>query len=90
MIAPDLAPLARPITSLHEDPQNARKHDKRNLEAIAKSLAEFGQRKPIVALHDGTVIAGNGTLAAARSLGWQEIAVATFEDEAKAGARGRG
>lgn len=84
MIAPDLAPLARPIASLHEDPQNARKHDKRNLEAIATSLAEFGQRKPIVALHDGTVIAGNGTLAAARSLGWQEIAVATFEDEAKA------
>ena len=36
MIAPDLLPLARPIASLREDPQNARKHDKRNLAAIAK------------------------------------------------------
>ena len=84
MIAPDLLPLARPIASLREDPQNARKHDKRNLAAIAASLSEFGQRKPVVALQDGTVIAGNGTLAAAKSLGWTEIAVATFEDEAKA------
>ncbi|MCE9636098.1 MAG: site-specific DNA-methyltransferase [Planctomycetes bacterium] len=84
MIAPDLLPLARPIASLREDPHNARKHDKRNLAAIAASLSEFGQRKPIVALADGTVIAGNGTLAAAKSLGWTEIAVATFEDEEKA------
>lgn len=84
MIAPDLLPLARPIASLREDPQNARKHDKRNLDAIAKSLSEFGQRKPVVALADGTVVAGNGTLAAARSLGWSDIAVATFEDEQKA------
>jgi DNA modification methylase len=84
MIAPDLRPLARPIASLREDPQNARRHDKRNLAAIAASLQEFGQRKPVVALADGTVIAGNGTLAAAKSLGWTEIAVATFEDEAKA------
>ncbi len=84
MIAPDLLPLARSIASLREDPQNARKHDKRNLDAIAKSLSEFGQRKPVVALADGTVIAGNGTLAAARSLGWTDIAVATFEDEEKA------
>jgi DNA modification methylase len=84
VIAPDLLPLARPIASLREDPQNARKHDKRNLDAIAKSLSEFGQRKPVVALADGTVVAGNGTLAAARSLGWSDIAVATFEDEQKA------
>jgi len=84
VIAPDLLPLARPIGSLREDPRNARRHDKRNLEAIGKSLSEFGQRKPLVALADGTVIAGNGTLAAARALGWTEVAVATFEDEAKA------
>jgi DNA modification methylase len=84
VIAPDLRALSRPIASLREDPKNARKHDKRNLAAIAKSLSEFGQRKPIVALADGTVIAGNCTLAAARALGWTELAVATFEDEAKA------
>lgn len=84
MIAPDLSAMVRPIDSVREDPCNARTHDDRNVAAIAESLAAFGQRKPIIALPDGTVIAGNGTLRAARMLGWDEIAVATFEDEAKA------
>ena len=56
------------------DPQNARVHNEANLKAIANSLKEFGQRKPIV-LYKGTVIAGNGTLEAAASLGWKEITV---------------
>jgi len=62
------------IDSLTLDPQNARKHSKRNLDAIVASLDKFGQRKPIV-VHNGTVIAGNGTLEAAKLLGWTEIAV---------------
>ena len=49
------------IESLELDPNNARKHSKRNLDAIAASLEKFGQRKPIV-IHNGVVIAGNGTL----------------------------
>lgn len=63
------------IDSLDLDPRNARKHDAKNLKAIADSLEQFGQRKPIV-VWGKTVVAGNGTLAAARSLGWSEIAVA--------------
>ena len=62
------------IESLKLDPNNARKHSKRNLDAIAASLNKFGQRKPIV-VHNGVVIAGNGTLEAAKSLGWEEIAI---------------
>lgn len=84
MIAPDLLHLARPIASLREDPRNARRHGDRNLKAIAASLVEFQQQKPVIALADGTVIAGNGTLRAALSLGWTELAVVTFQDEAKA------
>jgi DNA modification methylase len=60
------------IDELDLDPQNARKHDDKNLKAIADSLRQFGQRKPIV-LHGKTVVAGNGTLVAARSLGWTHI-----------------
>jgi len=63
-----------PITSLTLDPQNARKHNKRNLEAIAGSLNTFGQRRPLV-VWDGIVIAGNGTLEAAKSLGWDKIEI---------------
>jgi len=62
------------IENLNLDPNNARKHSKRNLDAIAASLNKFGQRKPIV-VHNGVVIAGNGTLEAARSLGWKEIEI---------------
>lgn len=74
MISPALAPLVRPIEGLHEDPHNARLHNEESTAAVARSLERFGQQKPIVVAHDGTVIAGNGTLRAAISLGWTEIA----------------
>jgi DNA modification methylase len=61
------------IEQLKLDPNNARKHDNANLEAIAGSLTQFGQRKPIVIAQDNTIVAGNGTLTAAKSLGWTEI-----------------
>jgi ParB family transcriptional regulator, chromosome partitioning protein len=61
------------VSALKADPNNARKHDNANLEAIAGSLEQFGQRKPIVVTKDNVVVAGNGTLAAAISIGWKEI-----------------
>ena len=68
------------IESLALDPQNARTHSKRNLDAISASLNKFGQRKPIV-VHNGVVIAGNGTLEAAKLLGWKEISISKCPDE---------
>jgi DNA modification methylase len=64
------------INSLTPDPANARKHDGKNLQAIAHSLEKFGQRKPICVTPDSIVVAGNGTLEAAKSLGWTEIVIA--------------
>jgi ParB-like chromosome segregation protein Spo0J len=64
------------VSQLVFDPTNARKHDKKNLDAIKGSLDLFGQRKPIVVTPDNVVVAGNGTLEAAKSLGWTEIEVA--------------
>ena len=69
-----------PIAELSLDPKNARKHSDKNLKAIAASLQRFGQRKPIV-VHRGIVIAGNGTVQAAKSLGWTKIEVAEVPDE---------
>lgn len=63
------------IIDLTPDPNNARAHDQKNLEAIAGSLREFGQRKPIVITQDNIIAAGNGTVEAAKSLGWTEIQV---------------
>jgi len=68
------------IDDLELDPNNARRHSKKNLDAIAGSLREFGQRKPIVVWRN-RVVAGNGTLVAARSLGWREISVARCPDD---------
>lgn len=78
MIVDDLAALAAPIDKLDLLPGNPRRGD---VDAVAKSLAAFGQRKPIVARRDGTVIAGNHTLQAARQLGWPKIAVVWVDDD---------
>jgi len=63
------------IAELTPDPQNARQHDDKNLKAIQGSLKEFGQRKPIVITEAGTIVAGNGTVEAAKRLGWLDIEV---------------
>jgi hypothetical protein len=81
-IAANLIPLATPLDQLHTMPGNPRRGD---VEAVARSLERFGQLKPIVARADGTVIAGNHTLMAARQLGWPELAVVrTDHDDATA------
>ena len=76
LVMTDLRVETVPIELLKFDPTNARKHDGKNLEAIAGSLKLFGQRKPIVVTPDNIVVAGNGTLEAAKSLGWTEISIA--------------
>lgn len=80
MIANDLLPLSHPVGILRLMPGNPRKGD---IDAVMKSYKQFGQRKPIVATRDGTVIAGNHQLLAARKLGWQKIAVVFVDDDDK-------
>ncbi len=67
------------IDSISPDPANARLHSARNIEQIKSSLRRFGQQKPIVVDAANVVRAGNGTLAAARALGWATIAVVRSE-----------
>lgn len=82
-----LEPLLIKVDEVSEDPKNARLHNERNLESIRASLEKFGQMKPIV-VRDGIAVAGNGTLAAARTLGWSHLAAVDAsmltEDEARA------
>jgi ParB-like chromosome segregation protein Spo0J len=76
------------LEELTADPENARLHSRRNLDAIKASLSQFGQTRPLVVTEDGLVIAGNGTMAAAEELGWEVIEVTRVPfrnpDEAKA------
>ncbi len=50
-------------------------HGDRNMEAIRDSLRAYGQLKPVVVrAQTRVVVAGNGTMRAARELGWQRVA----------------
>lgn len=63
-----------PLTAIHEDPANARKHDEANLSAIRGSLSEpWGQVEPLVVQKStGRIIGGNGRYRAMKALGWTE------------------
>ncbi len=81
----DLRPLAVPIGEVLLDPKNAREHSNANLQAIARSLQEFGQVKPIIVNgHNNQIEAGNGTYLAAQTLGWTHIAILRVEHDAAA------
>jgi hypothetical protein len=85
-IHPQLLQLAVPVGELTPDPRNARLHGERNLEEVARSYAQHGQRKAIVVQRvadDGTpmvVRAGNGQLEAAKRLGWTHIAALVVDE----------
>jgi DNA modification methylase len=79
VIADDLATLATSVDDLELLDGNPRRGD---IDAVARSLDRFGQRKPIVVRRsDRQVVAGNHTLQAARQLGWSEIAVVWVDDD---------
>lgn len=88
MIHEQLRHLAVPIDSIQPDPNNARRRTPKNLDAIKSSLAEFGQRKPVIVnqttMH---ITAGNGTYEAAVALGWKEIAALLTDDTMEAAKR---
>ena len=54
-----------PIGTLTPDPQNARKHSKKQIERLAAVIREFGFTNPILIDEGGFIIAGHARLAAA-------------------------
>ena len=81
-IVEGLRPLAVPIEGLRLDPRNARQHDERSISSIAASFREFGIRKPATVRRDTqTVIAGNGSIQAAKLNGWTHFPIVLVEDD---------
>jgi DNA modification methylase len=74
-IAPDLRGSVAAVSRLRIDESNSRDHPERSIAAIRGSLERFGQQKPIVLGKGNLVRAGNGTVLAARELGWTHVAV---------------
>jgi len=79
MVVPTCLLRVRQVGALRPNRANVRRHSEVNLKAIKASLRQFGQQKPIVVDSRGVVIAGNGTLEAARQLGWTHIAAVESE-----------
>lgn len=80
---PDLIRI--PLAELTLDPTNARLHSDRQLSEFAQVLERFGQQKPIVIDDRNVVLAGNGTVLAAKRVGWESILClrTTIKDEAE-------
>lgn len=78
------------VKDLNPDPDNARQHDKKNIEAVKDSLKSYGQHQPIIVQEEGMIVRiGNARLQAAKELGWNQIAALVLsEDNAKSIARG--
>ncbi len=71
-----------PLSSLIQDPVNARKHNERNIEEICRSLREFGQHAPLVVQRStGRVLVGNGRMEAMGRLGWKDAWVVFTDDD---------
>jgi len=73
------------LNELQPYPNNPRKG---NVKLIAESLSEYGQYKPItVNRATGQILVGNHTYAAAKELGWKEIAVTYIEVDEETAAK---
>ena len=83
-IAPNLKDMLVDIDSVQEYPTNSREGD---VGAIVESLKAHGQFRPIlINSRSNEILAGNHTWKAAKSLGWDKIAVTYVdvdEEEAK-------
>lgn len=64
---------SRPIASLRPYERNARKHSKKQIRQIARSIEAFGFANPLLIDRDGMVVAGHGRLEAAKLLGLAEV-----------------
>lgn len=58
-----------PLAALRPAPRNARTPSPRQLRQIANSIQRFGFTNPVLLDAEGTIVAGNGRVAAARLLG---------------------
>src|SRR3990172_11974046 len=65
-----------PIGELRPDPANPRRISDQELEALTRSIREFGLVDPVIARReDKTVIGGHQRLLAARRLGYKTVPV---------------
>jgi hypothetical protein len=65
----------RTLADLTHDPQNARRHNPRNVGMIERALHDVGAARSIVVDENGVVLAGNATIEAAAAAGIERVQV---------------
>lgn len=73
--AKKLAPQVVSLKALTPDARNARKRTERSHALIEKSLTTYGAARSIVIDETGTILAGNGTVEAAATVGIDKVLV---------------
>lgn len=63
------------LSDLKHDPNNARRHNPRNVGLIESSIQRDGFGRSVLLANDGTIIAGNATIDAASSAGIEDVVV---------------
>ncbi len=63
------------VAKIKPNPFNARRHDRKQISMLAKSIQKFGFVVPAIVDDAGELISGHARLEAARQLGWTEIPV---------------
>lgn len=63
------------IGEFRQDPNNARKHNPRNVGMIERSLQESGAGRSLVADKHGIILAGNATIEAAAAAGIEDAVI---------------
>jgi len=74
-----LSVIDRPIADLRLDPRNPRRHIRRQIRQIARSIETFGFNVPVLIDAQGQVIAGHGRVQAAQLLGIAHIPTIQLE-----------
>ncbi len=72
--------VERSIGDLKPYPQNAKKHDQKQIDNVANSIRRFGWRQPIVIDRDDVVVIGHCRLLAAKQLGLETGPVTVADD----------
>jgi DNA modification methylase len=71
--------IFRRRAELKPDPANPRRHSKKQIRQIAKSISVFGFNVPVLVDAEGNVIAGHGRLLACHELGIDEVPTLCLE-----------
>lgn len=69
------------LADLKPDPQNARRHNPRNLGMVRQALGEVGAARSIVIDENGVILAGNGVAEAAADAGIERVQVVDADGE---------